>query len=81
MKIKLSKYEKEILNAYEKGELKTVKDFANKKKLHASYAKKFLEFIATQKIVSARMRKKGIKPKDVEKAIENLRHATSRTIK
>jgi hypothetical protein len=34
MKIKLSKYEKEILNAYEKGELKTVKDFENKKKMN-----------------------------------------------
>jgi hypothetical protein len=31
IKVKLTKYEKEILDAYEKGELKTVKDFESKK--------------------------------------------------
>jgi Arc/MetJ-type ribon-helix-helix transcriptional regulator len=31
------------------------------------------EFQTTQKAVSKRMKKKGLKPKDVEKAIEDLR--------
>ncbi len=31
------------------------------------------QFKATQKAVSARMKKKGLKPADVEKAIEKLR--------
>ncbi len=43
MKGKLSKEEQEILTAYEKGELKNVKDFENKKKRHVNYAKDFLK--------------------------------------
>jgi predicted DNA binding CopG/RHH family protein len=39
MKGKLSKEEQEILRAYEKGELKSVKNLETEKKKHVSYAK------------------------------------------
>jgi predicted DNA binding CopG/RHH family protein len=43
MKTKLSKDEQEILRAYGKGELKSVKDLENEKKRHVVYAKESLK--------------------------------------
>jgi predicted DNA binding CopG/RHH family protein len=69
MKYKLSKYEQEILTAYEKGELKTVKDFENKKKLHVKYAKEFMKKDYRLNIRISKQDLKAIQAKAMEEGL------------
>lgn len=43
MKVKLNRYEREILRAYEKGELKSVKNVEAEKKKYQTYARETLK--------------------------------------
>jgi len=69
MKIKLSKYEKEILDAYEKGELKTVKNFESEKKRITNYAKEFMKKDYRLNIRISKQDLKAIQAKAMEEGL------------